>query len=51
MDEVLLIFAYPPNHAVDICNVKNISVTATGQEKFHFTVMLACCAKENKSHN
>ncbi|GFU78942.1 pogo transposable element with KRAB [Trichonephila clavipes] len=43
MDEVPLTFDCPPNRTVDTCGVKTVSIT-TGQEKTHFTVMLACCA-------
>ncbi|GFV99058.1 anaphase-promoting complex subunit 1 [Trichonephila clavipes] len=43
VDEVPLTFDCPPNRTVDTCGVKTISITTTGQEKTHFTVMLACC--------
>ncbi|GFU21720.1 pogo transposable element with KRAB domain [Trichonephila clavipes] len=44
MDEVPLKFDCPPNRTVDTCGVKTVSITTTGREKAHFTVMLACCA-------
>ncbi|GFX96975.1 pogo transposable element with KRAB [Trichonephila clavipes] len=50
MDEVPLTFDCPPNRTVDTCGVKTVSIT-TGQEKTHFTVMLACCADGTKSTN
>jgi transposase-like protein len=48
MDEVPLTFDCPPNRTVDTCGVKTVSITTTGQEKTHFTVMLACCADGTK---
>ncbi|GFX09974.1 pogo transposable element with KRAB domain [Trichonephila clavipes] len=48
MDEVPLTFDCQPNRTVDTCGVKTVSVTTTGQEKTHFTVMLACCADGTK---
>ncbi|KAF8774264.1 Pogo transposable element with KRAB domain like protein [Argiope bruennichi] len=48
MDEVPLTFDCPPNRTVDTCGMKTVSVTTTGQEKTHFTVMLACCADGTK---
>ncbi|GFV51535.1 pogo transposable element with KRAB domain [Trichonephila clavipes] len=48
MDEVKLTFDCPPNRTVDTCGVKTVSITTTGQEKTHFTVMLACCADGTK---
>lgn len=48
MDEVPLTFDCPPNRTVDTCGVKTVSLTTTGQEKTHFTVMLACCADGTK---
>ncbi|GFW49474.1 pogo transposable element with KRAB domain [Trichonephila clavipes] len=47
MDEVPLILDCPPNRTVNTCGVKTVSIT-TGQEKIHFTVMLACCADGTK---
>ena len=41
MDEVPLTFDCPPNRTVD-------SLSTTGQEKTHFTVMLACCTDGTK---
>ena len=48
MDEVPLTFDCPPNRTVDTCGVKTVSLTTTGKEKTHFTVMLACCADGTK---
>lgn len=48
MDEVPLTFDCPPNRTVDTSGVKTVSLTTTGQEKTHFTVMLACCADGTK---
>ncbi|GFY21671.1 pogo transposable element with KRAB domain [Trichonephila clavipes] len=48
MDEVPLTSDCQPNRTVDTCGVKTVSITTTGQEKTHFTVMLACCADGTK---
>lgn len=48
LDEVPLTFDCPPNRTVNTCGEKSISITTTGQEKTHFTVMLACCADGTK---
>ncbi|GFX12245.1 pogo transposable element with KRAB domain [Trichonephila clavipes] len=49
MDEVPLTFDLPTeSHRRYLCGVKTVSITTTGQEKTHFTVMLACCADSTK---
>jgi len=48
MDEVALMFDVPSNKTVDIKGAKTIMKKTTGNEKTHYTVVLACCADGTK---
>ena len=44
MDEVPLVFDVPSNNTVDVKGAKTIMIKTSGNEKTHYTVVLACCA-------
>jgi len=48
MDEVPLTFDVPLNKTVDVKDVKTIMIKTSGNEKMHYTVVLACCAGGTK---
>jgi len=48
MDEVPLTFDVPSNKTVDVKGAKTIMIKTSGNEKTHYTVVLACCADSTK---
>ena len=48
MDEVPLTFDVPSNKTVDVKGAKTIMIKTSGNEKTHYTVVLACCADGTK---
>jgi len=48
MDEVPLTFDVPLNKTVDVKGAKTIMIKPSGNEKTHYTVVLACCADGTK---
>ena len=44
MDEVPFTLDVPSKRTVDVKGGKTMAVKASGPEKTHFTVVLACCA-------
>jgi len=48
MDEVALTFDVPSNKTVDVKVAKTIMIKTSGNEKMHYTVVLACCADGTK---
>ena len=48
MDEVPLTFDVPSNKTVDVKGGKTIMIKTFGNEKMHYTVILACCADGTK---
>ena len=44
MDEVPFTLDVPSKRTVDVKGAKTMAVKASGPEKTHFTVVLACCA-------
>ena len=48
MDEVPLTFDVPSNKTVDVKGAKTIMMKTSGNEKIHYTVVLACCADGTK---
>jgi len=44
MDEVPLMFDVPSNKTVEVKGTKTIMIKTSGNEKMHYTVVLACCA-------
>jgi len=51
MYEVPLTFDVPSNKAVDVKGAKTIMIKTSGNEKTHYTVVLACCADGTKHPN
>ena len=48
MDEVPLTFDVPSNKTVDVKGAKTIMIKASGNEKTHYTVVVAYCADGTK---
>ena len=48
MDEVPFTLDVPSKRTVDVKGAKTMAVKASGPEKTHFTVVLACCAGGTK---
>ena len=43
-----MVFVVPSNKTVDVTGAKTIMIKTSGNEKTHFTVVLACCADGTK---
>jgi len=48
MDEIPLKFDVPSNKTVDVKGAKTIMIMTSGDDKTHYTVILACCANGTK---
>jgi hypothetical protein len=48
MDEVPFTFDVPSNKTVDVEGAKTFMIKTSGNEKMHYTVVLACCADGTK---